>query len=57
MLENLPDLRKGLKHLIALEDAENWAEAHHYHKWVFIPSLEIVADRMGITPAGVRMLL
>lgn len=57
MLESLKDLRKGLKHLIKLEKANEWADAHHYYKWTFVPSLETVGARMGLTRDEVRKLL
>jgi hypothetical protein len=57
LFENLPDLRKALKTLMALETEGNWSEAQHFHKRVFVPSCEAVAERMGITRSDVRKLL
>lgn len=57
MLDSLQDLRKGLKHLLKLERANEWAEAQHYHKRVFVPSLKAVGERMGISRDEVRRLL
>lgn len=57
MLENLVDLRKGLKKLLSLERAGEWAEAQHYYKTVFVPSLELVGEKMGMTRDQVRALL
>lgn len=57
MLENLPDLRKGLRKMMKLEKANEWAEAQHFYKRVFVPSLDIVAERMGLTRQEVRNLL
>lgn len=57
MLENLPDLRKGLKALLKMERANEWADAHHFYKWTFSPSLDLVAEKMGVTRETVRNLL
>lgn len=57
MLESLQDLRKGLKALIRLERSNQWAEAQRFNKRVFIPSLDLVAEKMGISRMEVRKLL
>lgn len=57
MLENLTDLRKGLRKMMKLEKANEWSEAQHFYKRVFVPSLDIVAEKMGTTRQAVRNLL
>lgn len=57
MLENLKDLRKGLKHLMSLEKSGSWEEAQHYYKRVFVPSLDLVGEKIGKSRNEVRALL
>lgn len=57
MLENLTDLRKGLRSMIKLERSNEWADAQHFYHRVFLPSLDIVAGKMGKTRQEVRNLL
>lgn len=57
MLENITDLRKGLRKLMKLEKANDWSEAQHFYKRVFVPSLDIVAEKMGKSRQEVRNLL
>lgn len=57
MLENLKDLRKGLKHIMTLERQGEFAEASEYYETTFKPSLEIVGQKMGISAQEVRNLL
>lgn len=57
MLTSLQDLRKGLKSLIKMEQANEWSDAHHFYKWVFVPSMDLVGVRMGISRDEVRKLL
>ena len=57
MLENLTDLRKGLKHIMTLERQGEYEEAATFYEATFKPSLEAVGQRMGKTAQEVRNLL
>lgn len=57
MLENLADLRKGLWKMITLEREGDWYNAQHFYKITFVPSLELVGAKMGLTRDEVRKLL
>ena len=57
MLENLKDLRTGLKHIMTLERSGKDAEAAEYYETVFRPSLALVGEKIGQTPDQVRALL
>jgi hypothetical protein len=57
MLTNLSDLRKGLKHIMTLERQGAWDEAKSFYEETFVPSLKVVADKLGKTPDETRALL